>query len=93
LLSPHQLSSSWEWRVSWPLLYQRPRSTAFVRVPGKKCRRAIDRSEPEHVTKDMPSLRNVPADLWEAAQQRFRRTSPDEEGRRPAARLAAPPRS
>lgn len=55
----------------------------WVRVPGKRSRRAVERPETEHVTKDVPALRIVPADLWDAAQEQFRRTMAKKMGRPP----------
>ena len=43
----------------------------WVRVPGKRSRRALARPSSEHVSKEIPSLRIVPAPLWERAQTRF----------------------
>lgn len=43
----------------------------WVRVPGKRSRRALARPAAEHVTKEIPTLRIIPADLWDRAQARF----------------------
>ncbi len=43
----------------------------WVRVPGKKSRRALTRPAAEHVTREVLTLRIVAPDLWERAQGRF----------------------
>jgi DNA invertase Pin-like site-specific DNA recombinase len=43
----------------------------WVRVPGKGSRRALPRPAAEHVTKEIPTLRIVPPELWERARARF----------------------
>jgi DNA invertase Pin-like site-specific DNA recombinase len=70
MLLNHRYVGRWTWN-----------QRKWVRVPGKKSRRAVDRPETEHITKDIPTLRIVPADLWNAAQQRFRRTMAKRLGR------------
>lgn len=48
----------------------------FVRAPGKKNRRAIERPEAEWVTHEAPELAIIPAELWQSAQARFTQERP-----------------
>lgn len=48
----------------------------WVRVPGKKTRRALPRPDSEHVVTELPALRIVSPDLWERAQSRIGRRKP-----------------
>ena len=56
----------------------------WVRVPGKKTRRALPRPDAEHVVTDLPTLRIVPQDLWERVQSRIGGRRPGK-GRAPGA--------
>jgi hypothetical protein len=48
----------------------------FVRAPGKKNRRAIQRPEAEWVNHEAPELAIIPAELWQAAQARITQERP-----------------
>lgn len=52
----------------------------WIRMPGKRSRRRIERPESEHVVKTLVELALVPAELWAAVQTRFRKVP--ERGRR-----------
>jgi DNA invertase Pin-like site-specific DNA recombinase len=56
----------------------------WVRVPGKKTRRALMRPEAEHVVTELPALRIVSQDLWERVQTRIGSRKPGK-GRAPGA--------
>ena len=55
----------------------------WVRTPGKKSRRAIKRPEHEHIVREIPELAIVPRDLWDRAQERFRKFARPNGGRPP----------
>jgi hypothetical protein len=53
----------------------------YVRVPGRKSRRRVERPESEWVRRDFPELAIIPRDLWDAAQARFKRVHATARGR------------
>lgn len=53
----------------------------WVRVPGRKSRRRVDRPETEWVTQEYADLAIVPRDLWDVVQSRFLRTNARAKGR------------
>ncbi len=53
----------------------------YIRVPGRKNRRRVERPRSEWVTNECPELAIVSCDLWEAVQARFRRTQTKTRGR------------
>ena len=48
----------------------------WVRVPGKRSRRALARPPSEHITREILTLRVVSPELWERAQARFPKRRP-----------------
>lgn len=53
----------------------------WVRVPGRKSRRRVQRPESEWVTKEYPELAIISPDLWAEARGRFRRVHSTARGR------------
>jgi site-specific DNA recombinase len=53
----------------------------WMRVPGQRTRSRVERPETEHLVREYPDLRIVPDGLWQAVQERRRRTSKRQGGR------------
>lgn len=53
----------------------------YVRVPGRKNRRRVERPESEWIAREYPELAIVPKDLWDEVQVRFQRVYSKARGR------------
>ena len=70
MLSNERYLGRWTWNQS-----------KWLRVPGRKSRRRVERPESEWITREYPELAIVPTDLWNEVKARFSRVYTTARGR------------
>ena len=66
ILTNEKYIGRWRWNA-----------TKWVRVPGKRARRQLQRPESEHVVREYPDLAIIDRETWERVQAKFQRRKQD----------------